>query len=91
MSGPTTPASACPLAAPQVAIATAMASSEVVARRGERQRGGAGIAQSQGRAQHHSTTPHEREVDEQRQRDANDVERLVDDLIALQGEEGSRW
>lgn len=41
MSGPTTPASACPDVTPKVAIATAMASWKVVARSGERERRGA--------------------------------------------------
>ena len=46
MSGPTTPARACPEVAPNVAMATADGQFEVVARGGERERGGPRIVEA---------------------------------------------
>src|SRR5690625_2742003 len=60
---------------------------EVVARRGERQRGGSGVAEADALAEQEACEPHEREVDKQRQRDPRDIEGIMRDGFALEGEE----
>src|SRR5690625_6061313 len=59
---------------------------EVVARRGERQRGGSGVAEADALAEQEACEPHEREVDKQRQRDPRDIEGIMRDGFALEGE-----
>src|SRR5699024_2565286 len=59
----------------------------VVARRGERQRGGSGVAEADALAEQEACEPHEREVDKQRQRDPREIEGIMRDGFALEGEE----
>src|SRR5690625_1299948 len=60
---------------------------EVVARRGERQRGRSGVAEADALAEQEACQPHECEVDQERQRDSGHVEWVGDDRLALEGEE----
>ncbi|MBK7399566.1 MAG: hypothetical protein IPJ34_25730 [Myxococcales bacterium] len=59
---------------------------EVVGRRGERQRGGARVVGAQPLAHEERHREHRDEVDEERQRDAQDVERELHDRLALERE-----
>ena len=60
---------------------------EVVARRGERNARRSRIAEPEPHRQHERARPHDPEVRDERHGDADHVERLVRDLVALQREQ----
>ena len=87
MSGPTTPASASPEVTPNTPMATAISEFEVVAGGGEGHGRFALVGEPHAESEGEGPEPHEREVGQQRKRNAGDIPRVAGDLVALQGEE----